>query len=203
MLELEVARLKLKLPIFVTQPLYSMFTGDDLMYNEIRAQCHRDNPSSTILCFDKTFNLTKNYKVTLTCFRHKNLKKIGIDRNVLMIGPTFIHQDSDFMTFNAFISHIKAKLSAVPLSGIEIHDDAVLGSDDELALVKALESNFRDSALVFCTRHIQVRKVTGAMSHLWLLGLAKNVSRVLQRSTRLEMRWLRQLRHEIAVGVQN
>ena len=31
----------------------------------------------------------------------------------------------------------------------------ILGTDDELALVKAIEDNFKNSALVFCTRHIQ------------------------------------------------
>mgnify|MGYP001452755651 CR=1 FL=1 len=31
----------------------------------------------------------------------------------------------------------------------------LLATDDELALVKAIEDNFKNSALVFCTRHIQ------------------------------------------------
>ena len=98
-----------------------------MLYNEIRAQCDKSIDKSTILCLDKTFNLTKRHKVTITCFRHKNLNRLGKEENVLMLGPIYIHQDSDYETFNMFLSHVRGKLNKVDISGVEVHDNALIG----------------------------------------------------------------------------
>ena len=45
-----------------------MIMGNELAYNEIRAQCSLDNENASVLCFDVTFNLS-DHKVAVTTYR--------------------------------------------------------------------------------------------------------------------------------------
>ena len=75
------------------------------------------------------------------------------------MGPAFIHQESDVETFHVFFSHIAAQMAKAKmnLKGIEVtYDRLFFGTDEERAMVRALETAFPNSPIVFCTRHIKV-----------------------------------------------
>ena len=74
------------------------------------------------------------------------------------MGPVFIHQESDYETFHVFFSYVAGQLAQtkMKLKGIEVtYDRTFFGTDEEKAMVLALESTFPSSPIVFCTRHIK------------------------------------------------
>ena len=67
-----------------------------------------------------------------------------------MIGPLYLHWDGSYETYHPFFAHIQRKIEDDILAA-----DIRIGSDDEKALVKAMESLFPNATRYLCTKHLK------------------------------------------------
>ena len=115
-------------------------------------QIHDINTKSctgkTVLGLDKTFMICTMH-VTVSCYKQLTVENHRTGHNPIFLGPIFIHDNSDYKTFDYFINQLKVNLDNVP------HDKLVIDSDDEKALVKAIETVFHKATHVLCTRHLE------------------------------------------------
>jgi hypothetical protein len=102
------------------------------------------NPSA--IGIDKTFNACKA-QVSLIIYQNKNLIREGSSKHPIFLGAVFVHWKSDSQTFASFLTTVKNQL--------QIKGQPILGSDDELALTKAIEEVFSDCIFLCCTRHLE------------------------------------------------
>ena len=109
--------------------------------------CGGPTTTTTVLGFDKTFNLGE---VHLTIGVFKNLSVINrrTNEHPIFPGPIFLHGNSDFQTYSSFFTHIAASLGDTPASPI-------IGSDDEKYLRKSIKSAFPLANTLICTRHLK------------------------------------------------
>ena len=111
----------------------------------------------SVLGVDRTFNLGACY-VTCTVFQNFNLLRKGKCNAPIMLGPIYLHWDGGFETYYEFFSHLKCKFLTIGqnFDFAELGTDSlIVGSDEEKALVKAVVSNFPDSKLILCVRHLE------------------------------------------------
>ena len=120
-----------------------LFTDEQI--KDIKTHCCT---GKTVLGMDKTLNLCRMH-VTVTCFKQLTIRRIKTDDNPIFLGPVLIHDSSDFATFSHFFHQLRLRLLDVPLHQL------VIGSDEEKALVKAIESTFTEAQHVLCTRHLE------------------------------------------------
>jgi len=72
-----------------------------------------------------------------------------------MLGPAYLHWDGNYKTYHAFFAHLRYKLDNINISGLEFGtEDLIVGSDEERALMKAVETCFLQATTV-CCRHLQ------------------------------------------------
>jgi hypothetical protein len=68
----------------------------------------------------------------------------------------FLHGDGKFETYLSFFSHLYGAMSSdILTTQIRTNDTLLTGSDDEKAMVKALEIAFPKSKHIYCTLHIK------------------------------------------------
>ena len=60
---------------------------------------------STVIRVDKTFNLSQLH-VTITAFKNLPVYEKVPGEHPIMLGPIFLHGNSDFDTFLLFFSHL-------------------------------------------------------------------------------------------------
>ena len=131
--------------------------------------CYTENQRKDLLFFlsqksgnaigvDRTFNLGVFY---VTALVYKNLRVVhkgNESEHPLCIGPIMIHRDATFHDYNYFFATIKSSLvSNNPVDCFEIRlgKDMLIGSDEEKALINAIESNFPASEQFLCTKHLK------------------------------------------------
>ena len=85
---------------------------------------------STVLCVDKTFNLSELH-LTVTTFRHLAVTNQKTHEPPIFAGPMFLHGNSNTSTFFLFFQHL-----AGLLQGTSSHP--VIGSDEEKAIKVAV-----------------------------------------------------------------
>ena len=76
----------------------------------------------------------------------------------LFIGPVFIHRGSNYEAYNYFFSTIKASLCSsdtINTFELKLNCDILIGSDEEKALAKAIDSVFPSSIRFLCTKHLK------------------------------------------------
>ena len=73
----------------------------------------------------------------------------------IMLGPIFLHGNSDFDTFFLFFNHL---YGALTVAGAK--QQPIFGSDDEKSLRMALIKAFPNAMKVNCTRHLQKNVVS-------------------------------------------
>ena len=81
-----------------------------------------------------------------------------IPANILCFGPVFIHRDSNYEAYNYFFSTIKASLCSSDIINkfeLNLNCDILIGSDEEKALTKAIDSVFPSSIRFLCTKHLK------------------------------------------------
>ncbi|KAK3082787.1 hypothetical protein FSP39_005298 [Pinctada imbricata] len=104
---------------------------------------------------DRTFNLGPYF---VTCVVYKNIRVVRNDTSghPIFLGPVLLHKEATFETYHYFFSHLKAKLS-IDLNRIDLAIPGFFefGSDDEKALVKALDSCFPNAQRALCTKHLK------------------------------------------------
>ena len=120
---------------------------DEQMLDLKRCCCSGPSGQTTVLGFDKTFNLT-DLHVTMGVFKNLSVYREGTDKHPLFIGPIFIHGTSDFDTYGMFFDYLSRQL-------MDTSSPPVLGSDDEKAMRKAMKHAFPKSGQLVCVRHVQ------------------------------------------------
>ena len=107
---------------------------------------------------DRTFNLGKFF---VTALVYNNLRVVRSDdssEHPLFIGPVFIHRDSNYEAYNYFFSSIKASLCSsdtIYTFELKLNCDILIGSNEEKALTKAIDSVFPSSIRFLCTKHLK------------------------------------------------
>ena len=105
---------------------------------------------------DRTFNLGPFF---VTALVYKNLRVVRSDdpsNHPLTLGPVFLHRDANYAAYNYFFSAIKgAVCESVDSFEINIGKDLLIGSDEEKALTKAIDSNFPASLRFLCSKHLK------------------------------------------------
>jgi len=135
-------------------------TPSVVLYNKHQIQdlnrfCGNTAPDGlrTVLCVDRTFNLSCLF-ATVTVFKHKAVLRKNSNGYPLFVGPILLHGDGQFSTYRQFFSHLHdAKNSEVGSTQLRVNDTILTGSDEEQALVKALQYASPDSVHLFCTLH--------------------------------------------------
>ena len=134
--------------IFGKDKVPSVILYTDEQISDIqRLCCNSLTARTTVLGFDKTYNLGKLH-VTASTFKNLSLIRRSTDEHPLFIGPIFLHGNSDFVTYHTFFSHLAAVLKNAV-------SPPTLGCDDEKALKQAIQSNFPNSSVLGCTRHLK------------------------------------------------
>ena len=107
--------------------------------------------SSYPIGVDRTFNLGK-------FLVYKNLRVVRSDNaseHPLFIDPVIIHCDSIFQAYYDFFFTIKASLCSDSINSFELKLNCVIGSDEEKALTKAIDSVFPAANRFGCTNHLK------------------------------------------------
>ena len=143
-----VYKTKGRLPSFI---LYTQNQMDDLMY-------YIKNQDGYALGIDRTFNLGSFF---VTAFVYKNLRLVRAENrqeHPLFIGPMFLHRDANFETYHELFSAIKSilcKNNTIAKIEVNLGAKMVIGSDEEKAMTKAIESVFPESRRFVCTKHVK------------------------------------------------
>lgn len=121
---------------------------------DIQRMCTNTTESPSTVGIDRTFNLSSCF-VTLTVYENNKLRRKGCNTSPILMGPSYLHWKADYASYHRFFSHLKGRLSA-DIAGSELGGKSiVLGSDEEKALVKALQQNFPSATHVLCSRHVK------------------------------------------------
>jgi len=142
--------------------------------DDITTFCCRDVPENvkSVFSVDRTFNLSSLF-VTVTVFRHRKVVRKTTQEAPIFVGPMMLHGDGKFATYLHFFSTLLGALNgdAVDAAEFRIDESFVTGSDEETALVKALQSVFPQSWHVFCLVHCK----DNVRHHMTAIGTAKSV----------------------------
>jgi len=134
-------------------PSVVLYTQEQI--NDIRRFCSHGSVNATrsVLCVDRTFNVSTLY-VTVTVFKHRGVVRKATGDNPLFLGPVFLHGDGKFTTYLRFFSHLGGLLSDEPVgTELRMNESVITGSDEEKAIVKALQRAFPNSHHLFCMLH--------------------------------------------------
>ena len=105
---------------------------------------------------DRTFNLGSFY---VTALVYKNVRVVRPDdpsNHTITLGPIFLHRDANFEAYNYFFSAIKGALcESVDAFELSLGNDIHIGSDEEKALTKAIDSNFPAARRFLCSKHLK------------------------------------------------
>lgn len=126
-------------------PTVILYTEDQLQ-DVRRFCCPSPITHSTILGFDKTFNLG-DVHVTVGTFKHLAVIRRRTQDHPIFVGPIYLHGNSDYSSYLSFFSHLSAQLRGTP-------SQPTFGSDDETSLKSAIRAAFPESNTMNCTRHL-------------------------------------------------
>ncbi|XP_076030215.1 uncharacterized protein LOC143018598 [Oratosquilla oratoria] len=112
----------------------------------------------TVFGVDCTLNLGPCF-VTFIVYKSKRLLRKSSQENPVMLGPIYLHWNATFFTYSRFFTHISAKLEEKGMKNLDSItlglSDLIIGSDEELALNKAMKYSFPGTKLLLCTRHLE------------------------------------------------
>lgn len=124
-------------------PTVILYT-DDMLADIKRFCCSGPNAARTVIGFDKTFNLGQLH-VTVGAFKHLAVTRQDTGEHPIFAGPMFIHGNSDYITYAEFFNHLASKIADAPCQ-------PVIGSDDEKAMRKAIDTAFPNGSRISCVR---------------------------------------------------
>ena len=96
---------------------------------------------------------TKSHNLYFLPWRTKSRKETK--DNPIFLGPLFLHQQADYNTYRAFFNKLSSELQSDVDLELRIPEIMELGTDDEKALIKALEYSFPNSTRYLCTKHLK------------------------------------------------
>ena len=120
---------------------------DEQLLDVKRFCCCAPAGKTTVLAFDKTFNLTEVH-VTMAVYKNLALCREGTQKHPIMMGPIFIHGTSDYDTYSVFFDYLERKLR-------QCCSQPVLEPDDEKAMRKAMKDAFPYAGSLVCERHLK------------------------------------------------
>ena len=71
-----------------------------------------------------------------------------------MLGPLFLHWDGSCSTYKRFFSHLRTKFDSNINTEVGLCD-IVIGSDEEKAILKAIQQSFPGATQLLCQRHLE------------------------------------------------
>lgn len=159
------------------------------IFPQISRYCSANSEESCVLGVDRTFGLSSLW-VTVTVFHQLGLKTAIRKSHPVFLGPVLISTDATQKTFEWFFDSIKSNLSE-SVNGIALDESSLIfGSDQEKAIVKALESRWPDATRVLCDLHLSrnLKEKFRVMGIPEKEGNALNreIRNVLMKSTTLE-----------------
>jgi hypothetical protein len=134
-------------------PMVIVYTEEQV--KDVKNFCvtRKDSSMNSILGVDRTFNLGACF-VTLTVFKNNHLLRRSTQRPPIMLGPLFLHWDGTCSTYQRFFSHLRTKLDASINTEVGFCD-LVIGSDEEKAILKAVQQSFPSATQLLCQRHLE------------------------------------------------
>ena len=109
--------------------------------------CSAPFSQTTVLSFDKTFNLGQIH-VTAGVFKNLSVPRKTTGDHPLFLGPMYLHGHSYYESYRQFFDHLAMKLEGTT-------SQPVTGSGEERSICKAMESAFPGGGRLSCTRHLQ------------------------------------------------
>ena len=109
--------------------------------------CSAPHSQTTVLSFDKTFNLGQIH-LTAAVFKNLSVTRKNTGDHPLFVGPMYLHRHSDYESYRHFFDHLSMELEGSP-------SRPVTGSDEERAMCNAMETAFPGGGRLSCTRHLQ------------------------------------------------
>lgn len=105
---------------------------------------------------DRTFNVSTVYATCIVIKQKRVLSQTGKE-NPLFLGPVYLHRSSKLEDYSIFLSAVKAAIMAhVTIEEMKDFEEKItFGSDDEKALVKAIQSVFPLSKRILCSLHLK------------------------------------------------
>jgi len=138
-----------------------------------------DNSDTSRVGIDRTFNLGCFYVTSFVYKSHRVVRKDTLDHPIF-VGSVFLHKEANFEKYHYFLSHINAKLTnSIDNFDIILPPNIHIGSDDEKALTKAIDSVFPNSKRSLCTKHMKenvndyLRNKIGVKTVEWTQSLVK------------------------------
>ena len=131
-------------------PMVILYTDDQL--KDIKKFC-LTSENTSILGVDRTFNLGACF-VTLTVFKNSYLLRRSTQLSPIMLGPLFLHWDGTCQTYQRFFSHLRTKFDANFHTEVGLCD-LIIGSDEEKAIMKAVQQSFPNATQLLCQRHLE------------------------------------------------
>ena len=121
-----------------------------------RVQFVSSSCENFVLGVDRTFNLGSFYVTALVCKNQRVVRKDNPSEHPLFLGPIFLHKEANYESYHTSFSAIKGKLCSkdnIRVIEIRFGNDVLFGSDQEKALINAIESVFLSSTRFVCTKH--------------------------------------------------
>jgi hypothetical protein len=119
---------------------------DDDQLEDLKTLC---SSGQSIVGIDKTFNLCEMH-VTASCYKHTSVYIDNPGEPPILLGPIFIHDNSDFESYSNFFNHLRVKLISTDTSNL------VIGCDEEYALVSSIQTSFPEAGHIHCIRHLRL-----------------------------------------------
>ena len=126
-------------------PSVLLFTDKTM---ELLQACCVEGLAPSVLGVDRTYNLGEVY-VTATCFQHRGLVTRDKNEVPVMVGPILLHGNSSHDIYVHLFSKLACILTPTQVSSL------VVGSDDELALRKAISEALPACTSIVCYRHVK------------------------------------------------
>jgi len=142
--------------VFITKghaPSVVLYNNDQM--KDLKRFCGKNAPESlrSVLCVDRTFNVSCLF-ATVTVFKNKSVLRKRSNDFPLFVGPILLHGDGQFSTYRQFFAHLHDALNSdVASTELRWNESVLTGSDEEQALVKALQYAFPGSPHLYCMIH--------------------------------------------------
>ena len=133
-------------------PSVVLYTESQLC--DLKRCCGCETPDSirSVMCVDRTFNLS-NLFLTVIVFKNNTVIRKTSHEPPLFIGPMFLHGDGQQETYLQFFSHLAPKIGSTHSTEVRADMKILTGSDEERALVQALQAAFPSAQHLFCMLH--------------------------------------------------
>ena len=130
-------------------PMIILFNDDqieDMVFNAIH---HK-----SVIGIDRTFNVGEVYATSLV---YKNKRVLSGQDHPIMLGPVMLHRESTVNEYSKFLATIKIAIfkSKNAQKCEDIFKRLTFGTDQETALINAIELMFPSSQRLLCSLHLK------------------------------------------------